>query len=50
MDGLVEKYGPAEMAINGCPQTVNDTMSQSPEGVLLNKVTLLTLDSGNTEQ
>src|SRR3989338_4806399 len=41
-DGLNLKYGPALMAMNDCPQSVNETTSQSPDGVSWSVVTLVT--------
>ena len=48
IEGLMSNNGPALIAMNSCPQTVNATMSQSPLGVSRSVVTLSTCESGNT--
>ena len=42
--------GPALIAMNGCPPSVNATTSQSPDGVSWSWTTESILESGNTEQ
>jgi len=49
MDGLNSNKGPALIAMNCCPKTVNETTSQSPEGVLCKVVMFVMLESGKTE-
>ncbi|MNR60983.1 hypothetical protein D3C85_1825980 [compost metagenome] len=49
-DGLNWNSGPALMAMNGCPWRVNDTMSQSPDGVFRSRATESIVDCGNAEQ
>ena len=34
IEGLNLKYGPALIAINDCPESSKETISQSPDGVL----------------
>jgi hypothetical protein len=49
-DSLNLKKGPALIAMNGWPESENETTSQSPEGVSCNTVTLVIRESGKTEQ
>ena len=48
IEGLISNRGPALIAMKPCPQTVNETTSQSPLGVSRSVVTLVTCESGNT--
>jgi len=47
--GVNVNRGPALIAMNGRPQSSNETMSVSPDGVSWMAVTLVTLESGNVE-
>ena len=49
MDGLNLNIGPALIDINGWPRTVNETTSQSPNGVLCKVDVLVILELGKTE-
>jgi hypothetical protein len=49
-DGLNVNTGPALIAMNGWPESENDTMSQSPDGVSRIVVTFVTFDSGRAAQ
>src|SRR5687767_11084196 len=48
-DGLNLNNGPALIDMNLWPQSSNETISQSPEGVSWSTDVLMILDSGNTE-
>jgi hypothetical protein len=50
IDSLNLNSGPALIAMNAWPQSVNETMSQSPDGVSWIVVTSVIDESGNTEQ
>jgi hypothetical protein len=50
MDSLNLNKGPALIAMNGWPERVNETTTQSPDGVLGSVVMLMILESGKTEQ
>jgi hypothetical protein len=41
--------GPALIAMNGCPESSNETISQSPDGVSWSVVMFVTFESGKTE-
>jgi len=43
------KSGPALIAMNGCPERVNETISLSLDGVLWIVVVFVIFESGNAE-
>ena len=49
IDGLNVNSGPALIAMNGCPASVNEITSQSPDGVSCSTVAESMRDSGNTD-
>jgi len=49
-DGLNLNRGPALIDTNEYPHSVNETTSQSPDGVLCSVVVLEILELGKTEQ
>jgi hypothetical protein len=49
-DGLNENRGPALIAMNGWPHSVNETMSVSPDGVSWSVVVLVIFESGKSEE
>ncbi len=48
-DGLNLKSGPALMAMNGCPESSNETISTDPEGVLSRRVVFVIFEFLNKE-
>ena len=49
-EGLNLKIGPALIATNGRPESVNETTSQSPVGVFFSVVTFEIFESAKSEQ
>jgi len=49
IDGLNLNRGPAIIAIKEYPHSLNETTSQSPDGVLWNVVMFVTFESGKAD-
>jgi hypothetical protein len=49
IEGLILKKGPALIAMNFCPHSSKETISESPEGVLWIVVTSVIFEFGNME-